>query len=185
MSDDGVGGSPLACSGEMKCSWNGPIVDPGASGVTCLVPSPDVDELGDARLGDKDVPRGEVAVNDTALVGKIETGGNLFEQPGDIIRAKRALVFDHILERFALKVFRDNERRTCIFAEVQDLDDVRMVEPGAEGGVAAKLFSRCSIGNECGRNALTATGDRRAGRGLGRRRPWGLHQFAGRCGSGG
>ena len=107
------------------------------------IPAADVDQFDHARLGDEDVPWCDVAVHDAALVSAVEAGGRLLQQPGDIVRAKWTLVPDHILKRFALQVFHHDVWRARVFTEVQDLDDVRVGESRAKGGIAAELLPHC------------------------------------------
>ena len=88
----------------------------------------EVGDLGRALLVDEDVLGLDVAVDDALGVGGAERAGDL-DRVGDRLGDRQpAVAADAVLERLALDVLEDDERRAVVLAGVDDADDVGVVE---------------------------------------------------------
>ncbi len=86
-----------------------------------------IQHLGITSLGNEDVGRFNVSVDNAFGVSRIQSIGNLNSQIQYLIRLK-GLVLNAVLERLAFQVLHDNERLTSMFTNVVDGADVGMIQ---------------------------------------------------------
>ena len=94
----------------------------------------EVGDLGDPLVGEQDIGRLEISVNDPALMGRMDGPGQRGHQlgsgPSGLGRARQPVV-----EVPAFEQFQRHERQAVDFADVVDLQDVRVPEPGDRLGL--------------------------------------------------
>ena len=94
----------------------------------------EVGDLGHAVGGEEDVGRLEVAVDDPGLMGGVDGPGQgrhqLGGRPARLGRARQSIV-----EVAAFEQLQRDERQAVHFADVVDLHDVRVPEPGDRLGL--------------------------------------------------
>ena len=92
-----------------------------------------------ARLGDEDVRRPQVAVNDTLPMRVIH---GIADLAGEVERARqieRAVARDDVLERLARHVLHHDEEDVVLLLRRSDRDDVGMVEAGEQARLTQQL----------------------------------------------
>ncbi len=91
----------------------------------------------DARAGDPEVVRLEVAVDDARRVRGAEPVEELAEEPHRALGGEPPLSREPLAERLALEqLHHDEGAAVAVLAEVEDLDDVRRPEPHRDAGLA-------------------------------------------------
>ena len=88
-------------------------------------------------LGDEQVGRLDVAVDDAAPVRRIEGVGHLSRQRDDP-RGRHRAVLDQFTHGHALEALHDDEGLALVLAEFVDGADVRVLERGGETGLSAE-----------------------------------------------
>ena len=94
----------------------------------------EVGDLGDAVRGHEDVGRLQVAVEDAVLVGEVHRPRQAGAEQRGLAR-RQGLAAQLAVERSAVDEFEREERQPILFADVVDLDDVRMLEGGDRLGL--------------------------------------------------
>ena len=87
----------------------------------------EIEELGVAAFGDKDIRGLDIAMNDAAGMGGIERVGDFDANFELTLGADRGRT-DQAIERLALEQLHDEERATLPFTDVVDGADVRVIE---------------------------------------------------------
>ena len=87
----------------------------------------EVEDLHIAALGDEDVGRLDVAMDDPGLVGSVERIGHLDAQLEDLLQHQR-LTRDPILERLPLEILHDQKGLAVLLTDVVDGADMRVVQ---------------------------------------------------------
>ena len=94
------------------------------------------DRARDAEVGDEGMPVGEqnvlrldVPVNDSAAVGVVERGGNLPRDPDGFVHGDLALAIQPVAQAFALDKRHREPQVAGGFARVVQAEDVRVLEP--------------------------------------------------------
>ena len=103
-----------------------------------------VQHLGVPALGDKNVGRLDVAMNDAFGMGGIERIGNLDGEPQQRVQFHRT-PRDQILQGHALEILHGDKRLAILLANVVDGADVGMVQRGSGLGLALKAAERRGI----------------------------------------
>ncbi len=106
-----------------------------------------------ATLGDEDVCRLDVAVDNTFSVSGVERVGDINcnrKQHFEIQRAAR----DAVLQRDALEIFHRDERPSGFFADVVDRADVRVIQSGGRLRFALKPAERLRVAGNILRQEL-------------------------------
>ncbi len=93
---------------------------------------PEVADLEEAAVGDEDVRRPKVAVDDALLVPVIDRIRNLAGVIERLRQFEGAAIDDDRLERLARDVLHHDEEDVVLLLRGDDRDDVRMVEGGQE-----------------------------------------------------
>src|SRR5580658_6166065 len=88
---------------------------------------PEVENLGVTALGDKDVRRLDVAVDDSLSMRGIEGIGNFDGERENHFRFQR-MPADAVLQRHAVEILHDDEGLTFAFVNLEDHADVRVVQ---------------------------------------------------------
>ncbi len=91
----------------------------------------------------------DVAMNDAFVMGVSQGAGDLGDQPRRELRAQGALGSQHLLQRYPLDIFHDDEKSAPVLVDVEDRDDVfvlqarddlgLLLEPPAELGVSGQF----------------------------------------------
>ena len=103
----------------------------------------EVEDLDAAVLGDEDVVRLEIAVDDALVVGRGEALGDL-RGVVDRLAHRQRRASDALAQRLALEQLGDHERRAVVSAEIVDREDVRVVE--LAGGARLLLEATQPVG---------------------------------------
>ncbi len=99
------------------------------AGEAATFAEPEVQDLGLAPLGNKQVRRLKVAVNDTRGVRYVERVRHLGGEIEQLLDRER-LALDAVFERRPFQVLHDNEVEPLLFADIVDGADVGMVQRG-------------------------------------------------------
>ena len=105
---------------------------------------PEVQDLGLLALGDEDVGRLDVAVQDAARVRGVERVGNLHGQPQQQADLERASV-DLARQRAALEQLHRDERAALVLVHLVDGADVGMVQRRGRARLAQEALGRLRI----------------------------------------
>ena len=104
----------------------------------------EVENFGGTAVGDKDVGRLDVAMDDAFGMGGVEGIGN-FDGNGKMGGEIEGALRDAVLEGHAVEIFHDQESFASIFANIVDGADIRMIESGGGFGFTAKAFEGLAI----------------------------------------
>jgi hypothetical protein len=119
-------------------------------------PRPKSENLGLLAIGDEDVGRLDVAVQDAARVRGVERVGNLHAEPQQHADLERPAV-DLARQRAPFEQLHRDEGAPVVLVHLVDGADVRMVERRRGARLAQEAFDRLrSCARSCGRN-LSAT----------------------------
>ena len=115
-----------------------------------------------SALGDENVSRLDVAVDNASGMGCVEGIGDLDTEREDGFQLHRAIT-DDVLKGDAVEVFHDEEGAAGVLADVIDSADVGVVQGGGGLGFAAKSLERLAVLGEFFRqefqgNEATETG---------------------------
>ena len=113
----------------------------------------EVEDLYPAVLGEHDVFRLQVAVDDSGGVGGGEAVGNL-RRDVEQLAGRNGLAGEQGTERFALDEFADDVLLAGLDAKVVDGDDVGVVERGDGAGLALEAAAVIGAGGACPREDL-------------------------------
>ena len=151
---------PRACSGDMYAIV--PISLPGLvrrapSGSVIMVlfsahrqrpgqqlGESEVQHLGMAAIGNEDIGRLDVAMNDALLVRRVQRFGNVERNPQGLVGVQRIAV-EHLEERVALHVLHHDVRTVAVLADFVHRADVGMVQSGSGARLAAKALQRGGV----------------------------------------
>src|SRR5271157_685767 len=95
-------------------------------------------------LGDKNVRRLDVAVNNAAGMRRVERIGSFDSQREDGLQLHRA-AGDQVLERGAVEELHDEEGAALFLADVVNRADIGMIERRCRLGLAAKTLQRLAV----------------------------------------
>ena len=113
----------------------------------------EVEDLGLPALGDEDVRRLDVAVDDPLGVGGVQGVGKLDSQLEQLLRLE-GLSSDAVLERLALQELHGDEGLALVLVDVVDRTDVGVVEGGAGLGLAPEPLQGDLVAEELLRQEL-------------------------------
>ncbi len=113
----------------------------------------EVRDLGRALLGQDDVGRLDVAVDDPALVGVVEGPGQLLDEPRGLAR-RLGIARELLLEAAARGVFQHQVALPLELADLVDLHEVGVLEPGRGLGLVAEAGGDLGIGVDPGADHL-------------------------------
>ena len=105
------------------------------------------------RSGEQDVRGLQVAVDDVLLVGEVHRPGQRFHQFGRRARRLR-MPIDERVERAAVHEFEREVRQPVVLADLVDLDDVRVLQPGDGPGFLIEAGELLRAGVPAGENHL-------------------------------
>ena len=114
----------------------------------------EVAELDPAVVGDQDVFRLDVPVDQAGGVGGAEAFDDRIDQGQGQPRRQGALVVDDVAQRVALDVLHHQIGEPAVFALVQDAHDVRVGEPGGGLGFAAQPVQELRVVGQMGMEDL-------------------------------
>ena len=97
-----------------------------------------------SALGDEDVGRLDVAVDDSLGVRRIQRVGNLDAQRQDGLRLHRPAA-DAVLQRHPVQVLHHQKRLIAVLADLVNGADVGMVEGRGGARLAAEAFQRLRV----------------------------------------
>ena len=97
----------------------------------------EVENLCVAALGDENVCRLDIAVDDAFGMGRIESIGNLDSQRGNRVRIHRTIA-NMMLQRRAIEILHDDERFAILLINLMDGADVWVIECGCGSGFPLK-----------------------------------------------
>lgn len=106
--------------------------------------NPTVKNLHLAALGDEDVRRLDIAVDDAARMRRFQRIRDLNSIIQDHIERQR-LVVDPVLQRLAIEEFHGDERLAAVRSDVVNRADVRVIERGCGLRLALESFERRGI----------------------------------------
>ena len=132
-----------------------PITAPGSvNGSRSVLPSslaiqrrprqPEIEQLGVAALGDEDVGRLDVAVDDPLAMGGFERIGEFHAKFEDSIGGS-APAGDQMVQRRALQQFHRHEMAAGVLSDIVNRADVRMIQCRGGAGLALEPFDRARI----------------------------------------
>ncbi len=104
-------------------------------------------------LGDEEVGRLDVAVDDAAPVRRLEGVGDLPRQRHDTRGGHRA-VLDEVTHGHALEALHDDEGLPLVLAEFVNGADVRVLKRGGEAGLSAESAQPLTRGRRLGMEDL-------------------------------
>jgi len=112
-------------------------------------------QLGDAEVRDlhpaarveQDILRLDVAVQDAFVMGELERLTNLRHQHHGLLRGEPARLH-RLAQVHAVNELHQQKEEPARLAEVIDRDDIRVVEPGQNPGLAVEAFGECGIGGQ-------------------------------------
>ena len=104
----------------------------------------EVEHLGMPALGDQDVRRLDVAVDDPLCVRRIQRVGDLDSQVQHLLHRHRC-ARDQVFERGSVQVFHDDERTTLGFIDLVNRADVGMVQRRGGKRLAPEPLQRRSV----------------------------------------
>ena len=104
----------------------------------------EVENFGVSALGDENVGRLDVAMNNALGVGGVERIGD-FDAQGENRFQFHGAGADQVLERDAVKKFHDQKGAAVFLADVVDRADVGMVERRGGLGLAAEALERLTV----------------------------------------
>jgi hypothetical protein len=114
---------------------------------------PEVEHLELARGAHEQVRRLDVAMNDAALMRRVERAGHLHRQVDGLRDGDRAGL-QQLLDALALAQLHHDERLAVVLLDVVDDADVRVVERGGELGLAVEARERRGLGRQPRRQEL-------------------------------
>src|SRR5580704_15162036 len=109
-----------------------------------LFGKPEVENFGVAALGDKNVGRFNVAVDDSFAVGRVERVGDVNAQVQKQFQIQGA-ARDAVLQRFPVKTFHGDVGLPIFFANFVNGADVGMIQRGGGSRFAAETFERLLV----------------------------------------
>ena len=90
-------------------------------------------------IGDKDICRLDIAMNDALAVRRVEGIGDFDPDGEELIQFHRTAV-DQVLERLAAEAFHHDEGMAFMLADLVNGADVGMIQRGGGAGLAAKTL---------------------------------------------
>ncbi len=105
---------------------------------------PEIQNLCVPALGDKNIGRLDVAMNNALRVRSVECVGNLDAQRQQRIEFHRT-VADDMFQRRAVKKLHDDERFAVLLTDVVNGTNIRMVEGRRGPRLAAETFQRLAV----------------------------------------
>ena len=105
----------------------------------------EVGDLGRAFLVDEDVLGLDVAVDDVAIVRRLERAGDLDRVGDRLVDGQPAHAADAVLERLALDVLEDDVGAAVLLTGVDDADDVRVRELRDGAGLATEALELVGV----------------------------------------
>jgi len=99
----------------------------------------------------------DVAVDETAVVGRFQPLGHLTADAQDLRRRQLSALLEPIVQRLALQEFHGQERDAAFFANLVDGDDVIVLMAAAALASRRKRFLTLALAPRAGRIALSAT----------------------------
>ena len=135
MSTAGPRSPPCSCSGAMYAGVPSTVPVPVMSVRSTAFAMPRSASFTEPSLPEQDVGRLDVAVDDAGAVRVVERLG---DGAHDLDRAARLdlAAREHVGERLPLHVLHDEQDGLVVLLGVEDRDEVRMAEGGAELGLA-------------------------------------------------
>ena len=109
-----------------------------------------IQDFGVPSIGDKDVGRFNIAVNDALGMGRIEGVCNIDANIKQTLRLQRTCE-NRLLQCFAVQVLHHDERASLVIADFVDGTNIGMIQSRCRPGFAPKTFQRLIIlGNVIG-----------------------------------
>lgn len=105
-----------------------------------------VGDLRDAGFVDDDVFGLDVAVDDTLLVGVLQRRRYLYAVADGLGFGHSPLGFEELAQGIAVHVFHDDEAAAFVDARIEHRDDVGMLKPGDDAGLAIEGSDGAGIG---------------------------------------
>src|SRR5271168_35302 len=104
----------------------------------------EIEQLGLAALGDENVRRLDVAVDDSLGMSGFERVGDLNAEIEKLFGLEGA-AFDAMLESFALEQLHGDERLAVVLTDLVNRADVRVIQSGSSTSLALKSLERLFI----------------------------------------
>ena len=128
----------------------------GHGRAVCQFGDPEIKNLGHARSREKDIVRFQIAVDQAGRMRDNKTGGDVAGDPRRLFCRQRAAP-ESYAQGFAVEKLGDQVRPSVEHADVEDLDDVRVVERGGDTCLLQEPFDalrvvRAGVGQKLQRN---------------------------------
>ena len=115
----------------------------------------EIGQLGDvAIIGDEDIVRLDVAVDQALFMSTMQPTTDLLDQANRFTFGQRAGAIDPLAKRFAMNVFHDQEWRVAGAAIVDRLDDVGMVDQAGDAEFLLEALEQQRISRRLSRDNL-------------------------------
>ena len=114
---------------------------------------PEIENLGMVALGDENIRRLDVAMDNVLGVGRLERVGNFNRQTSKAI-AVRLDEGDAVFQRRPFQKLHRDERLIVVLADLIDRADIRVVQRRSGAGFAPETFQRLGVVGEFVRKKL-------------------------------
>ena len=105
----------------------------------------EVEHLRLAAIGDENIRRFDIAVNDAFRVRRVERVGDVDRERQQLLERQRIAV-DRFLERSAFEQLQNEKRFPVVFADLVDRADVRVAERRRRSRLAEQPLDRRGVG---------------------------------------
>ncbi len=111
----------------------------------CRARDAEIRDLDLSVCGNDDILRLHIAVNDALVMGGRKAHADLNGDAGCLPDGELALLRDIFLQGDSLDKLHDNIVIALVLADVIDIDNVRICQPGCRLGLASELRDECAV----------------------------------------